>query len=78
MSVETYIMDVCSVLLMQDMVSTYQHVLSAFVSAGVTVEMLSKPWLYMCTFVLQHTQKITKKISVCYLFISSFFNVAIR
>lgn len=33
---------------------TYQHVLSAFVSAGVTVEMLSKAWFYMSTFVLQH------------------------
>lgn len=33
---------------------TYQHVLPAFVSAGVTVEMLSKAWFYMGTFVLQN------------------------
>lgn len=34
-------------------VTTYEHVLSAFVSARVTVEMLSKAWFYMGTFVLR-------------------------
>lgn len=35
-------------------VLTYQHILSAFVSAWVTVEVLSKAWFYMSSFVLQH------------------------
>lgn len=36
---------------------TYQHILSAFVSARVTVEMLSKARFYMSTFVLQHRKQ---------------------
>lgn len=32
---------------------TYQHIISAFVSARATVEMLSKAWLYMSPFILQ-------------------------
>lgn len=44
-----------------DEVLTYQHILSAFVSARVTVEMLSKAWLYMSAFILQHRKNTTIK-----------------
>ncbi len=43
--------------LFSDEVQTYQHILSAFVSAGVTVEMLSKAWFYMSAFVLKHRKQ---------------------
>ena len=38
---------------------TYQHVLPAFISAWVAVEMLSKSGLHMSAFILQHNKQMS-------------------
>ena len=40
---------------------TYQHIFSSFISCRITVEMFSKSWLYMCTFILKCQKNKTKK-----------------
>lgn len=38
----------------QELWATHQHVLSAFIPSGVTVEVLSEAWFYMSSFILQN------------------------
>lgn len=42
----------------QELCSTHQHVLSAFIPSGVTVEVLSKAWFYMSSFILQNRKRL--------------------
>lgn len=37
---------------------TYQHIFSSFVSCRITVEVFSKTWLYMCSFVLKQEREL--------------------